>query len=572
MTLTVLLAASLALKDIFAPVVVGTPPRDAVRSLCVTAQGEIRHYGGPHEVNTTYLSSMDNGISWQMHDAERGDVGPMVRSPWSGEWIYFTYSLGAQGLVRSKTGPGDTHATRTVLPWRRLELRQLLALRARKRWIAAFSNIACENDNGYLATVAYSDDDGLTWTRKDIEPVPNVPRLSAGDKRPHWYNTGCEPTIVELRNGELLMAVRTSGPHVAFYRSKDGGESWSRGAVDTAFWQSNTMPCLHRLPDGRILFIWNNTASLPTRDASESPELSAAELKGRWESVFTNRDALHAAISDDDGLTWRGFREIALNEVRNAPDFRELADGKDQSVHQSQVMDLPGGKVLVAYGQGRSSRRLAVFDPNWLLETQRRTDFRKGLGDVSVQLYVRSLSGGARGWAGHCAWNRTAGAMMVRDPDTDDPPPGTRRSIREVLQLCRICDPRLVSDRQGIVWNFPASRKGRVTLDCRIVGSGFRLTLADHWINPCDEVGPALSPLSIRMDRDELRGRKWHRLTVEWDCENAKAVIAIGTAKIAEMPLAACPRFGLSYLHLQTLAEDMDPKGTYFRCFEKEDL
>ena len=148
MTLTVLLAASLALKDVFAPIVVGIPPRDAVRSLCVTAQGEIRHYGGPHEVNKAYLSSTDNGLRWQMNDAGRGDVGPMVRSPWSGEWIYFTYSLGAQGLVRSKTGPGDTHAVRTVLPWRRLELRQLLPLRTRKRWVAAFSNIACENGNG----------------------------------------------------------------------------------------------------------------------------------------------------------------------------------------------------------------------------------------------------------------------------------------------------------------------------------------------------------------------------------------------------------------------------------------
>ena len=44
-------------------------------------------------------------------------------------------------------------------------------------------------------------------------------------------------------------------------------------------------------------------------------------------------------------------------------------------------------------------------------------------------------------------------------------------------------------------------------MECRIDGEGFQLALCDHWINPCDEVGPALSPLSIRMDRDELRGR-----------------------------------------------------------------
>ena len=102
MNFTALVAASLALKDIFAPIVVGTPPRDAVRSLCMTAQGEIRHYGGPHEVNENYLSSVDNGLRWKLCDADRNDVGPMVRSPWSGEWIYFTYSLGAQEHVRTE--------------------------------------------------------------------------------------------------------------------------------------------------------------------------------------------------------------------------------------------------------------------------------------------------------------------------------------------------------------------------------------------------------------------------------------------------------------------------------------
>lgn len=166
-------------------------------------------------------------------------------------------------------------------------------------------------------------------------------------------------------------------------------------------------------------------------------------------------------LSCDDGRTWRGFRELALNEIRNAADFRELGNGpleeNDKSIHQTQALELDDGKVLVAYGQGRAARRMAVFDPDWLLETSRREDFRYGLGNLTTHLYVRSLSGGTRGWSGHCAWNRLPGALLVRDPDTDDPPLGTARSYREVLQLCRIRDPRLVSDRQGVVWNFPAA-------------------------------------------------------------------------------------------------------------------
>ena len=201
-----------------------------------------------------------------------------------------------------------------------------------------------------------SDDDGETWRRVEVAPVPGVEPLAPGDKRPHWFNDGCEPTVAELRDGTLLMAVRTSGPHVAFYRSSDGGETWGEGTPDPAFWQANTMPYLFRLKDGWLLFVWNNTQMLPTRDASEYPELDGATLAGTWESVFTNRDALHAAISEDDGRTWRGFREIALNPIRNAADFRQRGnlpfEEIDKSVHQTQALELPDGKVLLAYGSG----------------------------------------------------------------------------------------------------------------------------------------------------------------------------------------------------------------------------
>jgi len=571
-----LLVAAMALREIFAPVVVAVPPTFAARDMCVTAGGEIRHYGQAPvggEAVRVYIASRDNGLNWTTCRAAAGDVEAMVQSPWSGDWLSFKGGNPVT-LVRSKTGPGDTHAERTALPWKRLELRQLQPLKSRRRWLAAFSNTVCENGECYHAATAYSDDDGRTWTRTDLKPVADVARLAAGDKRPHWFNDGCEPTFAELADGTLLLCVRTSGPHAAFYRSSDGGATWGEGRPDPAFWQANTMPYFFRLKDGRLLFVWNNTAMLPTRDASEYPELGEGELTGQWETVFTNRDALHAAISDDDGKTWKGFREIFLNEIRNAGDFRELGnlpwEERDKSVHQTQALELPDGKVLLAFGQSVAARRLVVFDPDWLLETKRHEDFSRGLGGISNHLYVRSLSGGWRGWAGHCAWNRLVGATLVRDPDTDNPPAGGKRSYREVLQLCRIRDPRLVSDRQGVVWNFPAARKGMVTLDCRIVGAGFRLTLADHWMNPCDETGPSLSPLSVPVDWPALHAAGWHKLVVGWDCETGEARLAVDGKTVETRPLASAPRFGLSYLHLQTLAEDMDARGTYFRGFDKE--
>lgn len=567
------------LSDIFAPTVVAVPPADAVFDLCRTADGEIRHYGWRMlggAKRRVYIASRDEGLSWKTFLASDGEAGAMEKSPESGDWIGFEKGptdsgegLASLYLLRSKTGPGDPAPLRERLPWNGHFARQFIHLQSRNRWVAALSDTRCENGSGYRAAVALSDDDGRTWRRVQIPPARDVKRLLPGDRRPRWFCDGCEPTIAELADGTLLMAVRTSGPHHAFFTSRDGGETWDGGDGDPAFWATNTMPYFFRLSDGRLLFFWNNTTPLPTRDPAETPELGDDELSGQWESVFTNRDALHTAISDDDGRTWRGFREIALCDIRNASDFRELgndpAQELDKSVHQTQALELSGGKVLLAYGQNRVARRLAIFDPDWLLETSREDDFRTGLGGLSNHLYVRSLSGGWRRWAGHCAWNRMPGATLVRDPDTDAPPPGSERSVREVLQLARVHDPRLVSERQGVVWNFPAAQHGIVTVECRIVGAGFRMTLSDHWINPCDETAAGQSPFSRAISRADLPDDGWHALLVEWDEDAGTVDLRIDGRLSASGILAARPRFGLSYLHLQTLAESADPEGTYIR-------
>ena len=558
------------LASIFEPTVVGVPPAAAVRDMCRCADGEIRHYGWKMvdgKKRRVYISSRDEGLSWKTVLAPEGDRGALVKSPWSGEWIGFSKGFPKLCLLRSKAGPGDQNVSETELPFEKAEVRQIVPLKRRRRWVVPISDIRLKFGGCYNAAVILSDDDGRTWRWVQLPAADFVPRFAPGDRRPHWYNNGCEPTVTELADGTLLVAARTSGPHHIFYRSTDGGETWSKPVESDVFWAANTMPLFFRLKDGRLLFIWNNTAMLPTRDLSEYPELGAGERSGQWETVFTNRDALHCAISEDDGKTWIGFREIILNEARNAADFRELgnspAEEHDKSVHQTQALELEGGKVLLALGQNSASRRLVIFDPKWLYETDRADDFRNGLKGVSNHLYVKSLSGGARGWGGHCAWERVPGALLVREPETG---PKTKR---EVLQLCRIKDDRLVSDRQGIVWNFPASRKGTVKIDCRIDGAGFRLTLADHWMNPCDEIGPGMSPVSLSVTAAETGVAKWVVVTAQWDLDVGTVKLACDGRVFAERKVSSSPRFGLSYLHLQTLAEGTDTRGSFFRGFEK---
>ena len=53
-------------NDIFAPIVVAVPPRYAVRDLCETADGKIRHYGTQWlggKKRGVYIESDDNGLN-----------------------------------------------------------------------------------------------------------------------------------------------------------------------------------------------------------------------------------------------------------------------------------------------------------------------------------------------------------------------------------------------------------------------------------------------------------------------------------------------------------------------------
>ena len=134
------------LKSTWEPHVVAVPPSYAVRDMCVTANGEIRHYGwqmvGGRKCRV-YIASHDNGMNWETRLADADDAGAMTRSPWSGDWISFRQKPGGKTmqLLRSKKGPGDTAPSVTDLPWERQECRQMIAMRSRRRWVACLSDI-----------------------------------------------------------------------------------------------------------------------------------------------------------------------------------------------------------------------------------------------------------------------------------------------------------------------------------------------------------------------------------------------------------------------------------------------
>ena len=125
-------------------------------------------------------------------------------------------------------------------------------------------------------------------------------------------------------------------------------------------------------------------------------------------------------------------------------------------------------------------------------------------------------------------------------------------------------DERLAYKKQGVVWNFPASKKGTVKIELSVLNNGVRISLTDRWYNPTDEMAGIEAPITF--DVTEKCG--FGTVTIEYDTEKMQAKLTIGTTEFAIKLKNPAPN-GLSYLHIQTLAEKEDLEGTLIREFEK---
>ena len=176
-------------------------------------------------------------------------------------------------------------------------------------------------------------------------------------------------------------------------------------------------------------------------------------------------------------------------------------------------------------------------------------------------MYLRSVSGNYRGVSGHCAWNRTNGAVLVPDP---------AGNFEEALLIAHIPDSRLQSGVQGMVWNFPASVRGEVTVRLQIEGEGLRLSLCDRWFNPIDETVKALAAFSTRLTREDAPGGGWTAVSLRWDTEAGEAVLSAGGRPLRILSRQQEAPNGLCYLHLQSM-ETADLRGSLIKWMEKRE-
>ena len=558
------------LKRIYEPTVVATPFSDALTDLTLLENGEIRCYGyralddePDGEKERVYIRSVDGGLSWKTVVCSAEAMGPAVKSPWSDRWISFVRRSEVQHIGISEIGPDDENYKKVISPISNVGVfRQPFAIPQIKRWLIPVQFNDETEGCGDRSALLISDDDGDSWRVVKVAQadkfIVKPPHLG-----PRWENSGIEPEIDLLDDGTLAMILRTSTDYMYICYSHDYGESWSNPEPSPLHMTLTTPAFLH-LRDGRIMIFYNNTQPLPELEKeSVWPPLGKSELKGIFEDVFTNRDSSSAVISEDGLKSFIGFRELYLNPLRNHCDFRSFGGngcGRDKSVHQFQAMELPFNKVLVHIGQHEVVSRLVIFDVDWLYEKSHSEKFRCGMEGLSTQVYLKSVTGNYRGFTGHCAWNRTNGAVLVPDPSGDH---------TEALLIKNTDDDRLFNDVQGAVWNFPAAKQGAVTVMGKVLGQGLRVSLLDRWMNPVDLTVADYAAFTSVITADDTADEGYTPIKIEFDTDKGTATLSAGQ-KIAELQIGEAAPNGVCYLHLQTAAQKGDSKGSLIKSLNMQ--
>lgn len=568
--LAVLHAADLpsSVQDINAPVWVGRPPSDAVSGLVRLADGELRHYDygfdptpeihhHPDFLATSYIFSKDQGLHWESRKVPPDHYGADMQSPVSGEYMRLQTKADGVYVIKTKGGIDGEWTMRRVweTPIRGPEVnltRSLVFIRNGKRVLSPWSTMKrFEPDFRYQVGAIYSDDDGETWQHSNLVEAP-AHEINERDKSVRWQNGGTEPTIIDLKDGRVWMIIRTSLDYHYQSFSNDGGATWSP-AEPSPFYGTLTDPTIGRLKDGRLLFLWNNTLPLPEFPKNEftEPFIPQSASDGTGEDFFNNRDALHGAISDDDGKTWRGFREVLLDSNRNDSRYAETG-GMDRSVHQPQFVQVEGGRVLVSTGQHWLHRSLFIFNPDWLQETRRESTFANGLDDWSVHGYLKGIRG-------HCALNRYESSTLVPDPD---------KAGGQVLKVSCSSRKDAMFPRGGATWNFPCGQAGFVEARVRPAKGfgGARICLLDRWVNPVDPTVAGLAmchldlPAEGTVGEGRMDGKQWQTLRFTWTSSAAGSPceVTLDGKPVGALTLAHPANHGLSYIHFQSTSAESD--------------
>ncbi|WP_417388591.1 sialidase family protein [Gimesia sp.] len=365
--------------------------------------------------------------------------------------------------------------------------------------------------------IQYSDDGGASWKLSESKlTAPCYPGFNGSNEG------ACEPAFEELADGRIWMLMRTTAGFLYESFSSDSGTTWTPARA-SRFNTSTGPPNIMRHRNGWLVVCWNN-CEMPQR----------ADGAG----VYGGRDALHIAVSDDEGKTWRGFREIYLDHRRN----ENPAKNGDRGTAYPLGTYTSDGQILVLAGQGKGGRNPILIDPAWIVETGARTDFSEGLKQWSTYTH----HGPAKRW-----WRaRAPGAALIEHPDDK-----TRKCLHVRKQ------PDLPAD--GATWNFPNGWKGslQARVKLRSGSKGSMIALNDRMFDPSNAFGEDLAVFRVELTELELTPDEWTTLRFDWDLSTRTCTLKVGDSKPVELPLRHPTLNGLSYIRLRSTAEETDLQG-----------
>lgn len=351
----------------------------------------------------------------------------------------------------------------------------------------------------HTGTVLYSDDEGATWRQSNDLKV----------ETPDLHTLGAvEPVVIQLKDGRVWMMIRTEKGR--FYEAfSDDGALWSPPRP-SSFLSSDSPAGLTRLPDGRLVILWNNSL--------------------RYAYAYGGRQVLHGAISDDDGKTWRGYREVYRDPHRNdaAP------SGGDHGTAYPVVRSTQNGKVYFTTGQGPSTATI-LLNPDWLTEASQREDFSNGLDHWSVY--------------------GTKGVETTTDFE--------RKDIK--LLTIRKVDPGWPSTA---VLNFRASKAGRLRMKMRMRQGfeGANVTLTDHYSVPFDPEAELNALYTFTLAPGETPGRGtirpgvWHTIELDWDSGRQVCNVSVDGRRVRILKQMRASST-LSYIRLNSVSEKSESAG-----------
>ncbi|WP_417746409.1 sialidase family protein [Rosistilla oblonga] len=147
-----------------------------------------------------------------------------------------------------------------------------------------------------------------------------------------------EPGVVELKDGRIMMFCRSRDCQLVTY-SSDGGETWTPLEKSNIPQPSTSPATIERIPStGDLLLVWNN---------GDDP---LAKIKPIGRRPFT------AAISSDDGATWKNVKNIGTD-----PD----------GWYCYTAMEFVGDHVVLGHCEfpKLNSFQITRFPVTWLYET-----------------------------------------------------------------------------------------------------------------------------------------------------------------------------------------------------------